>query len=82
MILLIFSQLKQQYLAGQNREFNAISIYNLCRQANIYGFFNDKYSKEELELLKREVTELIAKAEETSEKVYFGLALSQLMKIE
>lgn len=81
-ILLIFSQLKQQYLAGQNREFNAISIYNLCRQANIYGFFNDKYSKEELELLKREVTELIAKAEETSEKVYFGLALSQLMKIE
>ena len=81
-ILLIFSQLKQQYLAGQNREFNAISIYNLCRKANIYGFFNDKYSKEELELLKREVTELIAKAEETSEKVYFGLALSQLMKIE
>ncbi len=81
-ILLIFSQLKQQYLAGQNREFNAISIYNLCRKANIYGFFNDKTSKEELEQLKHEVIELIAKAKDTSEKAYLSLALTQLMRIK
>ena len=61
---------------------NAISIYNLCRQANIYGFFNDKTSKEELEQLKHEVIELIAKAKDTSEKAYLSLALTQLMRIK
>lgn len=81
-ILLVFSQLKQQFLAGQNREFNAISVYNLCRQAKELGFFTDDASKEALEQLKREVGELITEAKETSDKIYFGLALSQLMKIK
>lgn len=87
-ILLIFAQLKKQYLAGQNTEFNAISIYNLCKQAHEYGFFTGKYSKEELKQLKREIASLIDKTPEIDEgtnvqqRIYLGLALSHLEKIE
>ncbi|MBP5770227.1 MAG: hypothetical protein J6W75_02560 [Bacteroidaceae bacterium] len=87
-ILLIFAQLKKQYLAGQNTEFNAISIYNLCKRAHEYGFFTDKNSKEELKQLKREIADLIDKTPEIDEgtnvdqRIYLGLALSHLKKIE
>ena len=87
-ILLIFAQLKKQYLAGQNTEFNAISIYNLCKQAHEYGFFSGKNSKEELKQLKQEIASLIDKTPKTDEgtnvdqRIYLGLALSQLEKIE
>jgi len=87
-ILLIFAQLKKQYLAGQNTEFNAISIYNLCKQAHEYGFFSGKNSKEELKQLKQEIADLIDKTPKidegtnTDQRIYLGLALSQLEKIE
>ena len=87
-ILLIFAQLKKQYLAGQNTEFNAISIYNLCKQAHEFGFFTGKYSEEELKQLKQEISNLIDKTPKTDEgtnveqRIYLGLALSQLKKIE
>lgn len=87
-ILLIFAQLKKQYLAGQNTEFNAISIYNLCKQAHEYGFFSGKNSQEELKQLKREIADLIDKTPEIDEgtnvqqRIYLGLALSHLEKIE
>ncbi len=87
-ILLIFAQLKKQYLAGQNTEFNAISIYNLCKRAHEYGFFSGKNSKEELKQLKQEIADLIDKTPKidegtnTDQRIYLGLALSQLEKIE
>ena len=87
-ILLIFAQLKKQYLAGQNKEFNAISIFNLCKRAHEYGFFTGKYSEEELKQLKQEIASLIDKTPKTDEgtnvdlRIYLGLALSQLEKIE
>ena len=87
-ILLIFAQLKKQYLAGQNTEFNAISIYNLCKQAHEFGFFTGKYSEEELKQLKQEISNLIDKTPKTDEgtnveqRIYLGLALSHLEKIE
>ena len=87
-ILLIFAQLKKQYLAGQNTEFNAISIYNLCKRAHEYGFFSGKNSEEELKQLKQEIASLIDKTPKTDEgtnvdqRIYLGLALSQLEKIE
>jgi len=87
-ILLIFAQLKKQYLAGQNTEFNAISIFNLCKRAHEYGFFSGKNSKEELKQLKQEIVSLIDKTPKTDEgtnveqRIYLGLALSQLEKIE
>lgn len=87
-ILLIFAQLKKQYLAGQNTEFNAISIFNLCKRAREYGFFTGKYSEEELKQLKQEIASLIDKTPKTDEgtnvdqRIYLGLALSQLEKIE
>ena len=94
-VLLIFSLLKQQYLAGQNREFNAISVYTLCKKAREYGFFSpipgfpdeiNKAQKTELEQLKREVTALMdmtPKTDDTTQdRIYFGLALSQLEQIK
>lgn len=87
-ILLIFAQLKKHYLAGQNTEFNAISIYNLCKRAHEYGFFTGKNSEEELKQLKQEIVDLIDKTPKTNEdnnvdqRIYLGLALSQLEKIE
>ena len=79
--LLIFSQLKQQYLAGQNTEFNAISIYTLCRKAYDWGFFSDSHSFEELEQLISEVDKLIEEAKTVTDRNYFRMAREQLDKI-
>ena len=79
--LLIFSQLKQQYLAGQNTEFNAISIYTLCRKAYDGGFFSDSHSFEELEQLISEVDKLIEEAKTVTDRNYFLMAREQLDKI-
>ena len=81
-ILLIFSQLKQQYLAGKNTEFNAISIYTLCKKAREYGFFTGKYSKEELGQLIDEVITLYNKTEDKSCARYLQMAIDELEKIE
>ena len=87
--LLIFSQLKQQYLAGQNTEFNAISIYTLCRKAYDWGFFSDSHSFEglehhsfeELEQMISEVDKLIEEAKTVTDRNYFLMAREQLDKI-
>lgn len=81
-ILLIFSQLKQQYLAGQNTEFNAISIYTLCKKARECGFFTDPNSKAELEQLKDEVITLYNKTEDNTCDRYLKMALEELAKIQ
>ena len=81
-ILLIFSQLKQQYLAGQNTEFNAISIYTLCKKARECGFFTDLNSKAELEQLKDEVITLYNKTEDNTCDRYLKMALEELAKIQ
>ena len=80
-ILLILSQLKQQYLAGQNTEFNAISIYTLCRKAYDGGFFSDSQSFEELEQIICEVDKLTEKAKTETDRRYFQMAREQLDKI-
>ncbi|MCR5432951.1 MAG: hypothetical protein K6F20_01000 [Bacteroidaceae bacterium] len=89
-VLLIFSQLKQQYLAGQNTEFNAISIYTLCKEARKNGLFfscfsmgtSGDVSKEELKQFKSEVSALIEKAKNETDRKYFQMALRELEKIE
>lgn len=58
-ILLLFSKMKQQYLNGDNREFNAISIYLLCKRAREFGFFKEEGAKALLGQLKNEVRELV-----------------------
>ncbi len=58
-ILLTFSKLKSQYNLGFNHEFNAISIYLLCKRARAYGYFKGEDSKAMLKQLKDEVRELI-----------------------
>lgn len=58
-ILLTFSKLKSQYNLGFNPEFNAISIYLLCKRAREYGYFKGEDSKAMLKQLKDEVRELI-----------------------
>ncbi len=88
-VLLIFSQLKQQYLAGQNTEFNAISIYTLCKKARESGFFScfsmgtsGDMSKEELKQFKSEVSVLIEKAKNETDRKYLQMALRELEKIK
>ena len=81
-ILLIFSQLKQQYLAGQNTEFNAISIYTLCKRAHEYGFFTHPESKAELEQLKDEVMTMYNKTGNKSCERYLQMAFDELAKIK
>ena len=51
----IANEMRAKAVAGQNTEFNAISIYTLCKRARECGFFTDKNSKVELEQLKDEV---------------------------
>ena len=58
-ILLLFSKMKQQYLNGDNREFNAISIFLLCKRAREFGFFKEEGAKALLGQLKNEVRELV-----------------------
>ena len=81
-VLLVFSQLKQQYLAGQNTEFNAISIYTLCKKARESGFFSGDMSEEELKQFKSEVSALIEKAKNETERKYLQMALGELEKIK
>jgi len=81
-ILLVFSQLKQQYLAGQNTEFNAISIYSLCKKAREMGFFSDPNSKRELEQLKRDIKMMKDKAGDESKRDYLQMAINELEAIE
>ena len=81
-ILLVFSQLKQQFLAGQNTEFNAISIYTLCKRAREYGFFTDPNAKAELEHLKRELVQMKSATSNETLQSYLQMALTQLQMIE
>lgn len=81
-VLLLFSQLKQKYLAGQNTEFNAISIYTLCKEARESGFFSGDMSKEELKQLKSEVSALIEKTGDETNRKYLQMAFRELEKIK
>jgi hypothetical protein len=81
-ILLIFSQLKQQYLSGQKSEFNAISIYTLCKRAREYGFFTNPLSKAELEQLKRDIIQMKNKSADDTLQGYLQMALEQLDQIQ
>ena len=81
-ILLIFSQLKQQFLAGNQSEFNAISIYTLCKRAREYGFFTDPNAKAELEQLKRGILQMKSKSQDETIQGYLEMALTQLKKVE
>lgn len=86
-ILLIFSQLKQQFLAGQNTEFNAISVYTLCKRARDYGFFssdipNVPNGKAELEQLKRDIAQMKANARTDTIRNYLQMAIAVLEKIK
>jgi len=58
-ILLTFSKLKDQYINGDKREFNAISIFLLCKRAREFGYFKKVESKQMLKQLKDEVRELV-----------------------
>ena len=82
LILLVFSQLKQQYLAGENTEFNAISVYTLCKHAREYGFFTDENSKQELEQLKKEILTMQRQTTSETNRQYLQMALGQLEKID
>ena len=81
LILLVFSQLKQQFLAGQNTEFNAISIYTLCKHAREYGFFTDNNAKQELEQLKKEITTMQNRTTSETNRQYLQMAIEELGKI-
>ena len=86
-ILLIFSLLKQQFLAGQNTEFNAISVYTLCKRAREYGFFSSDIpdvpnGKAELEQLKRDIAQMKANATTDTIRNYLQMAIAELDKIK
>ena len=86
-ILLIFSLLKQQFLAGQNTEFNAISVYTLCKRAREYGFFSSDIpdfpsGKGELEQLKRDIAQMKANATTDTIRNYLQMAIAELDKIK
>ena len=86
-ILLVFSLLKQQFLAGQNTEFNAISVYTLCKRAHEYGFFSSDITditdgKAELEQLKRDIAEMKANATTDTIRNYLQMAIAELDKIK
>lgn len=86
-ILLIFSLLKQQFLAGQNTEFNAISVYTLCKRAREYGFFSTDIpdvpnGKAELEQLKRDIAQMKANATTDTIRNYLQMAIAELDKIK
>ena len=86
-ILLIFSLLKQQFLARQNTEFNAISVYTLCKRAREYGFFSSDFpdvpnGKAELEQLKRDIAQMKANAATDTIRNYLQMAIAELDKIK
>ena len=86
-ILLVFSLLKQQFLAGLNTEFNAISVYTLCKRAREYGFFSSDFpdvpnGKAELEQLKRDIAQMKANAATDTIRNYLQMAIAELDKIK
>ena len=86
-ILLVFSLLKQQFLAGLNTEFNAISVYTLCKRAREYGFFSSDIpdvpnGKAELEQLKRDIAQMKANAATDTIRNYLQMAIAELDKIK
>ena len=86
-ILLVFSLLKQQFLAGLNTEFNAISVYTLCKRAREYGFFSSDIpdvpdGKAELEQLKRDIAQMKANAKTDTIRNYLQMAIAELDKIK
>ena len=86
-ILLIFSLLKQQFILGHNMEFNAISIYTLCKRARECGFFTypdsavDVIQKAELDQLKRDIIQMKNKNNDETVCNYLQMALAELEKI-
>ena len=85
-IPLVFSQLKQQFLAGQNTEFNAISVYSLCKQAREHGFFGSDIpgvpnGNAELEQLRRGIAEMNVRATSSTVRNYLQMAALELEKI-
>ena len=80
-VLLMFSNLKQYYNNHQNAELTAISIYTLCKHANVSDFFTDPRSFEELEQLMCEMDVLIENAKTETDRKYFQMAREQLEQI-
>ena len=82
-ILLTFSKLKDQYINGSNREFNAISIYLLCKRARSFGYFKGEGSKATLKQLKDEVRELVNTGSSDKAVLYYlQQALLELEQIK
>ena len=82
-ILLTFSKLKNQYNLGFNPEFNAISIYLLCKRARSWGYFKGEDSKAMLKQLKDEVRELINTGSDDKAVLYYlQQALLELEQIK
>jgi hypothetical protein len=91
-ILLIFTLLKQQFVTGQNKEFNAISIYTLCKRARECGFFTYPVSsvdilgqdvqKAELDQLKRDILMMKTLTDDETVLNYLQMALTELEKIK
>ena len=82
-ILLTFSKLKNQYNLGFNPEFNAISIYLLCKRARAYGYFKGEDSKAMLKQLKDEVRELVSTGSGDKAVLYYlQQALLELEQIK
>lgn len=89
-ILLIFSHLKQGFLEGKDQEFNAISIYSLCRHAREYGFFTGiqgieasvDEAKKELDQLKRDIMAMRANTTDEACRNYLQMAYNELDQIK
>ena len=80
-ILLTFSKLKDQYINGNNHEFNAISIFLLCKRAREFGYF--KSDKKMLKQLKDEVRELVNTGSNDKAVLYYlQQALLELEQIK
>lgn len=82
-ILFLFSKMKEQYCQGENEEFNAISIYLLCKRAREFSYFKDKYAKVLLKQLKDEVRELVNMGSNNKAVLYYlQQALLELEQIK
>lgn len=83
-VLLVFSQMKQQFNEGENLELNAISIYSLCKRARETGYFT--HDGEAKELLKSEIQDMVDGLVRLdgfkTERGYLELAIKELDKIE
>ncbi|MBR6194356.1 MAG: hypothetical protein IKQ58_02685, partial [Prevotella sp.] len=70
-----------------NTEFNAISVYTLCKRAREYGFFSSDIpdfpnGKAELEQLKRDIAQMKANAATDTIRNYLQMAIAELDKIK